>query len=499
MYIRKVTLLTVALLIISGCDIKRDFFSFKGELETADSSTRIDKENYYKPGSYVRNYQDVVTSNPVATSQNRVLPSQGRQKMLVLPVSFQDYQADLLDGNEGSDALVNIKNAFFGRADTTNWHSVSSFYHTSSYGKLLIEGEVAPWYELPAEYNVATIKDVSRNNEKLRITGEILRLALRNYILQNPTKIAEFDQDNDGIIDSAYVVYAHPHNNERNNIFWAFATNNHTVDPFAPYQANAYSWTSYHFMNVGKFKKPDAHTFIHETAHIMGIVDYYNTNQEASYSPLGGFDIMDYTMGDHSGLTKMMLNWARPYVVTAPGQIVIRPFTTSGDLILIKNEWNGSSTDEYLLLEYYTPTHLNELDSRQNAPFKLPRKNGLKVYHVDARTVYKVNNGYNSPYVYTNDVEFDGTKHEMLAHSNSTNISTTPIEEYVLYKLIEPREQSTIIDGGKASANSLFKTGDDFGISNFQTFEFNDGNALPYNFEVQTMDNINVSIKFSDR
>src|SRR5690606_8294810 len=103
----------------------------------------------------------------------------------------------------------------------------------------------------------------------------------------------------------------------------------------------------------------------------------------------------DYSIGDHTGYSKMLLDWTRPYVVTDTTEITLRPFYNSGDLILIKDNWNGTAMDEYLLLEFYSPNGLNAHDSRlTNSNPQLMQHAGIKVYHVDARLAYYSNDGF---------------------------------------------------------------------------------------------------------
>ena len=68
----------------------------------------------------------------------------------------------------------------------------------------------------------------------------------------------------------------------------------------------------------------------------------------------------------HDIATKFALGWLHPYVVNGACDLTLRPSQTSGDCLLFPakgSTWNGSAFTEYLLLELYTPTGLNELDA----------------------------------------------------------------------------------------------------------------------------------------
>ncbi|OQC10228.1 MAG: Immune inhibitor A peptidase M6 [Tenericutes bacterium ADurb.Bin087] len=493
---KKVTLL-LPLLLLSSCSLEVAFLPYKHCITDTDTCALIETDDYYKLGAYAKSYQDVLRSNTNGNSRIVPLNSSGQQKILVLPVNFPDFDLNELDKNNGETAHIHLQNAFFGENRTTRFYSVAGYYEASSYGKLKLSGTVAPWYTLPAEYSVSAIKSrVRSNSDKLNETAEILNLALLEYAKTND--LSAFDLDNNGVVDSVYVIYSYPFEpKDVNNIFWAFAANMNKKEPALTHQANAYSWSSYYYLDVGRNKKPDPHTYIHEVGHLLGLPDYYNTNYDDPYSPLGGFDMMDYTLGDHTGLSKMLLDWARPYAIKQSTTLNLRPFSETGDLLLLKNSWNEKAVDEYILLEYYTPTVLNELDSTLNASFKLPKTNGIKVYHVDARTVYEVKNGsvVRYPYVNTYEGEFGGT--ELLAHSNSTgSYNNAPVKTNKLYTLLEPRE-STNINGlfKQANKDSLFQKGDEFGYEYFTSFTFNDNTPLNFRFKIIQLTNAYATIE----
>lgn len=488
----KAAILLIGLLTLVSCQNNAAFLKFNEEVVVKEFITETTDE-YYLPNTYTKSYAEILRSNPNAKYKERSLASFGTQKILVLPVLFPNYALSNFDQSEnGSASLENIEKAFFGVPENTSWHSVSSYYYTSSYGQLLLEGEVAPWFTLPEAYTTATLENrVNVSHDKVRETTDIMHLALDNYVSLGGN-ITSFDLDEDGYIDSVYVIYGYPYKaNSEKSVFWAFAAYNQSDQGTVEVPvANMYAWSSYDFLKADK-QKPDAHTYIHEVGHLLGLVDYYNTNYKEGYSPLGGFDMMDSTIGDHTGLSKMLLEWTYPYQIKKGTTLTLKPFSETGELFLIKNNWNGSALDEYLLLEFYAPNLLNEQDSRLNAEFKLPRRRGLKVYHVDARTEYKKGNDY----VYTNESEVSPNTLEILAHSNTHGASKGEIK---LYSLLERNESLNIKEGGNANANSLFRVGDDFGINNFQAFTFNDGTKLHLGFTVKAITNTEITIEFTD-
>ena len=77
----------------------------------------------------------------------KILPSIGEQKVLVIPVFFEDYViASCIEDTD--NALDHINTAFFGQSTETWWESVKSYYYESSYGKLDITGQVTSWFSI---------------------------------------------------------------------------------------------------------------------------------------------------------------------------------------------------------------------------------------------------------------------------------------------------------------------------------------------------------------
>ncbi len=481
--------LLTGLLLLSSCSNEVVFKPFTFRALEVDTTSALDAGVYKRAEPFNKSFYDVLSSSENGTRNTRPMRASGEQKILVLPVNFSDYDLNELDDNNGQKALIDIENAFFGENNQTSWRSVSGFYYESSYGKLKISGEVAPWLTLPAEYSIENLNNrVRGNSEKINETSRISALALREFERLFPEKIADYDSDDDGFIDSVYLIYSAPYAPKDNtNVFWAFAAYKSTNDASLSKQVNAYAWSSYHFLAAKTNRKVDAHTYIHEVGHLFGLSDYYNTSTVETYNPLGGFDLMDFTLGDHTGLSKMLLDWTYPLVMKESGEVELRPFTTSGDLLLLKNNWNGNATDEYLLLEYYSPIGLNEKDSSLNAAFKLPKASGLKVYHVDARTVYEIKSDAVTRYEYSNNYTGEFSGRELLAHSNTSGSQNgAPKRDYVLYKLLEPKERTHISEQYQtADINSLFRNGDNFGVTYYENFTFNDGSPFNYSFSVK--------------
>ncbi|MCH5180624.1 MAG: immune inhibitor A [Erysipelotrichales bacterium] len=462
------------------------------------------------------------------------LASTGKIKALVLPIEFSDYPcsaASLAKYGGCNGIRADIKSTLFGKSEETTWESLSSFYKKSSYGKLNITGDVADWYrpELSAaQYALRLIDDPNNNTG---VSDEILDLAVEAYRKTHTKKeMDEFDSDGDGYIDAVYVIYTVPARTrigkiDTSDLFWAYAywsnahsdiKDNKPEELPVPY---TYFWASVSFMyedmkltedgeyveyrdENGKYV-PDAHTFIHETGHLMGLQDYYSYDAQSGlddFGAAGAIDMMDNNVGDHNAYSKMLYGWTEPYYITESTTITLKPFYSSGDFVLLNVNWNGSMFDEYLLIEYYRPEGLNEYDSKHHFAGNYPlvfQEPGVKVYHIDSRLGGYRTNGSNvdfgSGLIFS---EFlSGTEIDKryaycdIAASNTASRSVLP--QFKLIHLLESngeisyddRDQYGRLEHNYATDEALFHEGDTFGYEGgpFADFTFNTGRPAGFN------------------
>lgn len=499
------------------------------------------------------------------------LPSTGKQKVLVIPVQFSDYpcSSTKLAKYGGCTGLRDdIRKTMFGKSEETNWESLSSFYKKSSYGKLNITGKVTDWftpklsahqYALQMEGNNTGISD--------RILDEAVEWYKSKY-----NDIDSFDQNKDGYIDSVYLIYTVPKRSQilptstgidTTDLFWAYTywSNSHNdinldTDKDILPVASTYFWASVDFMYEDKMLKdgkyveckdkngdwlPDAHTFIHESGHIMGLPDYYTygpQNGIPDYGALGGIDMMDNNVGDHNAYSKMIYGWTEPYVVsneTVKGDsttLTIKPFYSSGDFILVNANWDGSMFSEYLLLEYYQPEGVNKYDAEHQFAGSYPQvfqKPGVKVYHVDSRLagfdLVSGNVTVASSGIFVDFIDEVSNRFSYCDIANDNSITRSAIPEYKLIELLEPSGECSFKqqnDKGQyitpyATDASLFHEGDSFGyegkayadyklhtgqniitVDGVPTVDKNgyEGDELGFKFVIEKMDKNGVTIKF---
>ena len=402
-----------------------------------------------------------------------IMHSTGEQKIIVVPVEFEDFTIEDL-GVDREDYLDNLEKAFFGISANNKYLSVSEYYNRSSYGQLKLSGKVCnKFYTFPKTTEAIISGDLSSNIVR-QCYDDVLKWIKSTYpsIDLDEYRI-EPEESNSDI--ALYLIYTYPTELKQNTkVFW-----NYTFldKPFA--------WSSYSCLDTLS-GKPDAHTLIHETGHLMGLPDYYPSN-ESDPDPAGRIDMMDCSVGDHSGFSKMMLNWARPYYVQDSCEITVRNLSNYGDLILINDKWSNPEVvgkakktvfDEYFLIELYSPTGINSFDaSIGNNKAKLPSLPGIKIYHVDSRIGYFKSERDMKSFLHYCDSTVENAVDPLsgnvgLAHTNSATSTIVNQPTNYLYELC--LNNSKILTDAYATDEHLYHKGDTFEITDDMWHDKND-------------------------
>ncbi len=433
------------------------------------------------------------------------MPSTGNSKMLVVPIWFAD-SSNYINNVEKASIRSDIEEAYFGEANTSSlpWHSVKSYYETESKGTLNLSGEVTDWYE--TSYSSTTI-----TSDQVDLLVEDVGNSLKQQL---GSEYNSYDTDKDGYIDALILIYAAPYNTTDDDsplwayCFWLQQENYNINNPIA----NTYFWASYIFMYESGSDHIDAHTYIHEMGHVLGLDDYYDYAYQYGNNPAAGFSMQDYNVGSHDPFSQIALGWVEPYVPTEDITIEIESFQESGDVILLSPEWTGSPFDEYLLLELYTPTGLNAYDVNNPGTYISGADDiGIRLWHVDARLrrCYE-SGGY--LYLDTNSyyTDFDAGDYYQIGPSNTTYVSNSYVDTSGYAAFVEEDQNYDLLalirnsrandDEMQDNLNSLmlFKAGDSFTMSSYRSqfpkgSVLNSGSSLGFSFEVLSIDEVNLT------
>lgn len=415
------------------------------------------------------------------------LNSIGKQKVLVLPVQINDFES------YATQKRLDDINELFNSDTNSVFESVKSYYKKSSYGKLDLEFVVPDkWYNS----NLDPLEIAKRKVGDDCGTSWLIEDATNWYKKTYNSDLTEFDLDNDGFIDSIWGIYGAPNMNNYDynlaygknfdtTLFWAFTTDSylHNFGTKGAPTPKVYGWASYDFMNEFNIKDSiDAHTYIHETGHQLGLKDYYSYaanygKNDLSNTPTGCIDMMDMNIGDHGAFSKYALGWANPIIIKEATTIELNSFTDTGDFIVLTNDnFNGTAFDEYFIVELVTPTGLNKRDAENIYPSNELRgytQEGIKITHIDNRCV---NNKANFETDYNNffNDPISNTAIPGLTYFLDSNNDNPAYQQTLMQKNVETTKYNVlsgnrnylkaIRNGNQNADDSLFYTNDEFNL-----------------------------------
>ena len=177
-----------------------------------------------------------------------------------------------------------------------------------------------------------------------------------------------YDNDNDGIADFVYVIYAGygeadggaantiwPH---QYFIFQTLKLDNTKIYRYAC--SNEMDNYTKHHTGIG--------TFCHEFSHVLGLPDLYETTGNGIHKTLGQWSILDYGPYNNDGNTppaysayeRFFMGWLTPRLITEPENITLAELNESQEALLI------SSSDQHNLIgNDPNPTTFYLLENRQ--------------------------------------------------------------------------------------------------------------------------------------
>ncbi len=411
-------------------------------------------------------------------------PSIGNPKVLVIPIWFTSGSSTFIQPDMRDNVIEDLEIALFGTKEQTGWHSLSSYYYEESKGLVNITGTVSEWYETSADGSIM-------NNNHINDIEPLLKNAVDYYFGTHPTDSrANYDDNHDGYIDTVIGVPAYTG-------IRGFATRLSNVEAnVSSPSACVYNWVSVdRLYNVERAQERigtnyscgdcknrlyDPTIFIHEFGHALGLVDLYDSVTNYDGAPpkvdyTGSFNLQTDNRCGHDPYSVMIFGWADPYIPTTSGIVTINDFQSSHELILLTPQWNAhdSPFDEYLLLELYTPTGLNEYDTYYNSGnLHAPDAVGIKVWHIDS-ILYQLNFGGSGSFFTTDCHDFgDGTdtNRPIYAFSNgyqSSYMFSKMWKYYSLVRLLRSPHSVAYITTDKFKSSDLFVEGERFVFSNY--------------------------------
>jgi M6 family metalloprotease-like protein len=356
------------------------------------------------------------------------LQSSGNPKVLALLISFQDYPADV--------EATTVQSMLFGDGDTANYprESLRRYYERSSYGALSIRGDVLGWY---AAGKRSTVVETDAGRENL------IKQALSSYEAAGHD-FAQYDNDNDGVIDYLIVMWTGPVGAWA-SFWWGYQTG---------WQDSAYKLDGKRFGSYSwQWEASTPTVVIHETGHALGLPDYYDYDD--SIGPdggLGGFDMMDANRGDHNCFSKFLLGWLTPSVIGGGSNTFsLEPSSLEPDCVMVVP---GCTEDRDPFAEFYLVENRTRM-SAGNDP-SLPG-DGVLVWHIDGQ----------------------------LNPSNGRFVNDNSYSSHKLIRVMEADGLEEIESGGSADAQDYWNSAQTFSSTSTPACSYYNGEPCP--FEVTNM------------
>jgi len=324
------------------------------------------------------------------------LPSIGTYDCLVVPVKFTNTEVTHED-------LQNLNTAFNDTTGATGWESVKTFYQKESFGKLNLNFNILG-YNIGTTDQVFNARYESIYYEKYvdeygPYGSEYVLQEVLEYLTSTDIDLSHYDTNNDGYIDAIYLIYsANVNYNDDDSMWWAYVTWAEDETSYQGKKANYYMFTGLDFMHddmrSGRRIAINAETYIHETGHLLGLDDYYDYKiGTGSDRGMGGASMQDFNIGEHDPYSKIMLGWLEPTIANANTTFTINlaDSSTANDVLLIRLDNKNTYFSEYLLVDLYTATGLNEISKEgmfDGADY------GVRIFHVDST----IDNPYSDNY-----------------------------------------------------------------------------------------------------
>ncbi len=179
-----------------------------------------------------------------------------------------------------------------GRGFATPYDSLQAYYQRSSYGKLNISCRSVC-------YNVTAQHCRSYYNEAPDLLVEEIATALDE---QFNVDFSQYDGNDDGYVDGIYLIYA-GQSTTWGATWWPHCTN--SLDHSSPSFDGKKLKSGVFLSDVATDE--DAQVLIHETGHVLGLLDYYSYT--GATNGIATTDMMDQNVGDQNAFSKWLLGW----------------------------------------------------------------------------------------------------------------------------------------------------------------------------------------------
>jgi len=281
------------------------------------------------------------TASSGSSSPKKVFPLTGTGRSLVILVNFADKS---FVTPTPTTAFTNLLNQP-GYSANGGTGSAKDYFHDTSMGVFNPQFDVAGPYTLPNNMAFYGANDASGNDVNPRqMVIDACTLAANAGI-----DFSQYDTDNDGFVDNIFIYYAGYNEAEHApaNTIWPHRW------VLADYSTKFNGKIVYDYACTSELKGATGAnmcgigTFCHEFGHVLGLPDYYATNN-GTQQTLSSWNIMDYgpylnngrTPPAYSAYDRFFLNWLTPVELKKAQNVTVDTLTTSNKAYIITQNGN---------------------------------------------------------------------------------------------------------------------------------------------------------------
>lgn len=403
-----------------------------------------------------------IAASNTETKATNAYPLTGSPKSLVILVNFSDKSFVTPNPREAFTKLLNEKD-YSANGGTG---SAKDYFRDASNGAFDPQFDVVGPFTLPktTAFYGENVNEQDKNPRQMVI--DACELADKAGI-----DFAQYDTDNDGIVDNIFIYYA-GHNEAENGgddtvwpHRWSLANYNSRFDRKIVYD---YACTSELRGRSGS-NMCGIGTFAHEFGHVLGLPDYYATDNSTHHT-LDDWNIMDggaylnsgRTPPTYSAYDRFFLNWLVPIELQNPSTVTLHELSASNKAYLITQHGNHNLNGANP-----TPKEFFTLENRQKTGWDsyLPGS-GMLITRIN----YNPNTwGMNGPNNTANAMGYDIIEADGIA--NSSSMSGDPFPGTAKVTHYDP----TLRDGTKINKPITYIEEKDGVIS----FRFKGGGDVP--------------------
>ncbi len=310
------------------------------------------------------------------SGMQKAYPTKGAPRGIVLLVNFKDVKYTVPEAQQAFAQMMNEK----GYSANGAVGSARDYFVETSMGQFTPTFDVFGPYELPKvmSYYGYDKSESEKDTGVVHMVTDACRLAYENGV-----NFANYDFDNDGVVDNVFIYYAGFNQAEggSSNTIWPHrSTVGNYLNMFNGKIVYGYACTSERTNNLD-VNVPNPHkmtgigTFCHEFSHVLGLVDLYNTRTDTTKRVIpwvGDNDLMH--SGNYlrygtcpptfSAFERFHVGWLTPEFMDTPtDSVVLKPLSSSNQTYVIsKTKFNNNAIDQ-------DPTTVYFLENRQKVGF----------------------------------------------------------------------------------------------------------------------------------